>query len=187
MFHKLWHLSQCNQSMFKGCGATEQRTLAHQHQQRLTELMVRGANAEPVIEQYGFVTSSEFSTESTFDLVVPCLPRGALLELVPFGFFENGQMKRQLHVDCEGLLSMIASCTQNEAKHYQVTAYVTETMQGADATLISDRNWVALSVVFIRKIMRGGVAIRYRFSIDYLRLKLTMKECAGDRRNRHVR
>ena len=172
MFYKLWHLPQCNQSMFKGCGATEQRTLAHQHQQRLTELMVRGANAEPVIEQYGFVTSSEFSTESTFDLVVPCLPRGALLELVPFGFFENGQMKRQLHVDCEGLLSMISSCTQNEAKHYQVTAYVTETMQGADATLISDRNWVAMSVVFIRKIMRGGVAIRYRFSIDHLRLKL---------------
>ena len=36
--------------------------------------------------QFGFVTSDEFSSDtnnSSFDLVVPCLPRGALLEIVP--------------------------------------------------------------------------------------------------------
>ena len=36
--------------------------------------------------QFGFVTSDDFcsdDTNSCFDLVVPCLPRGALLEIVP--------------------------------------------------------------------------------------------------------
>ena len=38
--------------------------------------------------QFGFVTSDEFSSSvsSTFDLVVPCLPRGALLEIVPIRY-----------------------------------------------------------------------------------------------------
>lgn len=131
---------------------------------------MQGANDEPIIEQYGFVTTEEFTTGTAFDLVVPCLPRGALLELVPFGFFENGQMKRQLHVDCDDPLAVITTSTQNDTKQYQVTAYVTETIQAAN---ISDRNWVAMSVVFIRKIMRGGVAIRYYFRslFDY-RLKI---------------
>ena len=46
---------------------------------------------EVEIVQYGFVVSDEFHTESTFDLVVPCLPRGALLELVPHGQFDSAQ------------------------------------------------------------------------------------------------
>ena len=53
--------------------------------------MMKSIDEEVKIVQYGFVVSAEFNTESTFDLVVPCLPRGALLELVPHGQFDRAQ------------------------------------------------------------------------------------------------
>ena len=53
--------------------------------------MMKSIDEEVKIVQYGFVVSDEFNTESTFDLVVPCLPRGALLELVPHGQFDRAQ------------------------------------------------------------------------------------------------
>ena len=74
-----------------GCGSKEQKELATSHRNQLTNQLTQGITPEPTIEQYGFVASEEFSTDSTFDLVVPCLPRGALLELVPHGFFDSSK------------------------------------------------------------------------------------------------
>ena len=74
-----------------GCGSKEQKELATSHRNQLTNQLTQKITPEPAIEQYGFVTSEEFSTDSTFDLVVPCLPRGALLELVPHGFFDSSK------------------------------------------------------------------------------------------------
>ena len=65
--------------------------MALKHRQRLTDFMMQSIHEEVEIVQYGFVVSDEFHTESTFDLVVPCLPRGALLELVPHGQFDSAQ------------------------------------------------------------------------------------------------
>ena len=74
-----------------GCGSREQKELAISHRNQLTDQLTQSIADEPSIVQYGFVTSDEFSTDSTFDLVVPCLPRGALLELVPHGNFDSSK------------------------------------------------------------------------------------------------
>ena len=52
--------------------------------------------------QFGFVTSDEFSSavNSMFDLVVPCLPRGALLEIVPLTYsIKSPFLKRFILLD----------------------------------------------------------------------------------------
>ena len=53
--------------------------------------------------QFGFVTSNEFSSDtnnSSFDLVVPCLPRGALLEIVPHRYsIKSPFLKRIILLD----------------------------------------------------------------------------------------
>ena len=76
-----------------GCGSRNQSMLAVSHRDAITINMLGGELDSNNCDldgfdlvQFGFVTSDDFCSDgnnSSFDLVVPCLPRGALLEIVP--------------------------------------------------------------------------------------------------------
>ena len=88
-----------------GCGSRNQSMLAVSHRDAITINMLGGeldSNNSDLdgfdLVQFGFITSEDFCSDgnnSSFDLVVPCLPRGALLEIVPHRYsIKNPFLKR---------------------------------------------------------------------------------------------
>lgn len=68
-------------------------------------------------------------------------------------------MKRILHADCDNLHTLLDQATKDNSKTYQVTVYANEQIQD-DLSSISDKNWVSLNLVYIRRIIRNGLEIR---------------------------
>ena len=68
-------------------------------------------------------------------------------------------MKRILHADCDNLHTLLDQATQDNSKTYQVILYANEQIQD-DLSSISDKNWVSLNLVYIRRIIRNGLEIR---------------------------
>lgn len=84
-----------------GCGSRNQSMLAVSHRDAITENMLGGEldSSDFDLVQFGFVTSDEFCSDgniSSFDLVVPCLPRGALLEIVPHRYSIKSQFLKRI-------------------------------------------------------------------------------------------
>jgi len=110
---------------YSGCGSTEQSSLAISHRNAIREQLINNDH-DYSHQQYGFVISPEIKSadpaESTFDLVVPCLPRGAMLELVPMSHTKDARVTRKFILDSDNVQRDLEKAI-NDQNIFQVVIY----------------------------------------------------------------
>ena len=115
------------------CGFDRQSDLCISHRDQIAKLLTPNLKR---LTQYAFITSvqliaADHSSPNLFYLLVPCLPRGALLEIVPhYGAHEpNSTLERQLRIwksDKEMMEELESLFEREENSVFQILFYKRE-------------------------------------------------------------
>ena len=167
-----------------GCGSRNQSVLAVSHRDAITINMLGGeldSNSDLDgfdLAQFGFVTTEEFSSDdnnSSFDLVVPCLPRGALLEIVPHRYsIKRPFLKRIILLESSNQLSDVLQLVKSNLL-YQITLFYSDWSDEIKNTIkeLDDLTHVSRQFIFISTIMKKkGQKISWAIVIDELNMNV---------------